>query len=189
MEAKPACSSSGATSTRGRSRSFRISRRRSGWREAGARGGSARRGLGRIDLDWLGLGRVDLDRLGLGRVDLDRRGSATGIDPAAGLAPSQNVSAERGAGSAERRDSTAGPGPGNGTAFLRAPPFFRQPIPAGDPPSSAAIAASSLPPSGSASAASRSVRRLAAGSGAAAQAARQPIVRSKFRTPRSWVSP
>ena len=56
-------------------------------------------------------------------------------------------------------------------------------------PSRAAIASSRRPPSGSASAASRSARRLPAGSEAAVQAARQAIVRSKFRTPRSWVSP
>ena len=56
-------------------------------------------------------------------------------------------------------------------------------------PSRAAIASSRRPPSGSASAASRSARRLPAGSEAAVQAARQAIVRSKFRIPRSWVSP
>ena len=57
------------------------------------------------------------------------------------------------------------------------------------PARSADAAASSFPPSGSARAASRKVRRLAAGSAEDAQASRQAIVRSKFRTPRSWVSP
>ena len=64
-----------------------------------------------------------------------------------------------------------------------------QPLAGETRPSRAAIASSSRPPSGSARAASRSARRLPAGSEAAVQAARQAIVRSKFRTPRSWVSP
>ena len=58
-----------------------------------------------------------------------------------------------------------------------------------DQPSRRVRAAGVPSPSGSASAASRSARRLPAGSEAAVQAERQAIVRSKFRTPRSWVSP